>query len=34
VGQGSRFTFSLPLRGWRRTTETEIVTARGDAGPF
>jgi signal transduction histidine kinase len=25
VGRGSRFTFSLPIRAWRGTAETEIV---------
>jgi signal transduction histidine kinase len=28
VGQGSRFTFSLPIRAWRRSTETEVATLR------
>jgi signal transduction histidine kinase/HAMP domain-containing protein len=28
VGQGSRFTFSLPLRSWRRSIEAEVVALR------
>jgi signal transduction histidine kinase len=32
VGRGSRFTFSLPIRAWRGTAETEIVEIERLAG--
>ena len=32
VGRGSRFTFSLPIRAWRGTAETEIVELERAAG--
>ncbi|MGE5277421.1 MAG: ATP-binding protein [Acidobacteriota bacterium] len=28
VGEGSRFTFSLPIRPWRRTTEAEVAAVQ------
>jgi len=32
VDVGSRFTFSLPLRAWRRSTETAVAIAGEEAG--
>jgi signal transduction histidine kinase len=28
VGQGSRFTFSLPIRAWQRSSEAEVAVVR------